>query len=107
MNRGHKVRHLCIICVLGPEAAQEILTPVRHNLEIERLFPTGRDVFVPPRVELIDFTPHLLQELRSDPSLLAQLSSSGFEDLVGNRLERMGFNVTRVGSHTFPKRWWN
>ncbi|HEX7490882.1 MAG TPA: restriction endonuclease [Candidatus Limnocylindrales bacterium] len=49
-------------------------------------------------VTSVDVSHELLSLLRQDPELLHRLPPEGFENFVGERLERMGFDVQQTGS---------
>lgn len=55
----------------------------------------------PNLVETIDVTPQILSWLRQDLGRLHQLSAEQFEQLLCDRLDKMGFGVKLVGGSTF------
>ncbi len=52
----------------------------------------------PTIVRCVDITPSLLRFLKEDPTRLHELSPAQLEQLVAERLDRMGFDVTLTGS---------
>ena len=51
-------------------------------------------------VTTVDITPELLRILRQDPEVLHQLSPETFENLIRERLDRIGFETQKTGSTT-------
>jgi len=49
-------------------------------------------------VTTVDVTPEFVRLLRQDPALLHQLSPEAFENLIGERLYRMGFDIQKTGT---------
>lgn len=104
------VGHLCLSCVVGPEEARRIflafLTKDRGDPpELPPGFeitPNGYLRF-PPRVELIDITPQLLQILARDPDRIRAIGPDKFELLICDRLDHFGYDFARVGDGTFRK----
>ncbi|HYG65435.1 MAG TPA: restriction endonuclease, partial [Thermoanaerobaculia bacterium] len=54
------------------------------------------------RIEIVNITPRLLDLLRESPEHLSQLSPGQFEELVAERLDRMGFDVALTGAASRP-----
>jgi HJR/Mrr/RecB family endonuclease len=54
-------------------------------------------------VHIANITPELVRALSSNPDELFKLTPDLFEELICDRLSQMGFNVSRVGSHTYQK----
>ncbi len=50
------------------------------------------------RVELVTFTPALLEALVADPGLVFRISPAAFEDLLCDRLFAMGYEPRKVGA---------
>ena len=104
--RGQAVtRQLCIICVLGEAGARELLNGLSDSRQLSLEFELTRNGFLrfPPRVELVDISPQILQLLAREPERIRELNPAGFEDLICNRLDAMGYDLERVGSSTFQK----
>ncbi|MFN6558185.1 MAG: restriction endonuclease [Nostoc sp. ChiSLP01] len=55
------------------------------------------------RVYFQDITPDLLNSLLHDPQEIYRISPIVFEQLICERLDKMGFEVKRVGRHTYHK----
>lgn len=49
-------------------------------------------------VTSIDITPELLRLLSKDPKFMNQLSPEAFENLIAERLDRMGFDIQKTGN---------
>ena len=58
---------------------------------------------VKPRVHVANITQDLLNLLSIDPNAIYNLNAQLFEELICDRLYRMGFELERVGNHTFHK----
>ena len=101
--RGAVARQLCLRCVLGPDAAQEFLRSTSGQLPLG--FELTRNDFLrcPAHVELVDLTPQLVKLLASKPERLRDLNPEVFENLICDRLDRMGYGLERVGSSTYQK----
>ena len=100
---GTTARQLCLRCVLGPDAAREFLRSTSSG-QLPLDFELTRDVLsCPAHVELVDLTPQLVQLLASEPRRLFDLNPEVFENLICNRLDRMGYELARVGSSTYHK----
>lgn len=55
-----------------------------------------------PRIEIVNFSPVLLKWLQEDPAHIAQLSPEKFEDLIADRLTKVGLIVTKTGNTFTP-----
>ncbi len=55
-----------------------------------------------PRVEVINLSPILLEWLQEDPTRVAKLSPEQFENLVADRLTRLGLVVIKTGTTFTP-----
>jgi hypothetical protein len=55
------------------------------------------------RVHFSDITPSLLMLLHKKPDEIFQLSPETFEQLICERLDLMGYNVNKVGGHSYRK----
>ena len=100
---GAVARQLCLRCVLGPDVAQEFLRSTSGQLPLG--FELTRNDFLrcPAHVELVDLTPQLVKLLASEPERLRDLNPETFENLICDRLDRMGYGLQRVGSSTYQK----
>lgn len=107
------VRYLCVLCVVGPDNAKAVIDALSSRgahrddhpdqLPIEFSIARAGVLTFPPRVELVDITPQLLDILRSEPERLRQLTSDAFEVLICERLEHFGYAFARVGRHSFQR----
>lgn len=71
---------------------------------LERLRSTHRlTQLVVDEVKIKDVTPQIVKQIIEDPSELLYLPPDKFEDLIYERLYKMGFLVQRVGSGTYSK----
>ncbi len=68
--------------------------PLRNWATALGLLAGGRSTIV----AAVDATPELLELLRRDPGRLSQLSAEQFEQVVAERLDRMGYAVQRTGA---------
>ena len=101
--RGSAVtRQLCMPCVLGADAAESFLEASSNSEQLPLGFDLTKNGFLrfPPRVELVDLTPQIIEVLARQPELMRELSPHAFEELVCDRLDKMGFELARVGSGT-------
>ena len=55
------------------------------------------------RICVVDVAAQLVEVLKTSPEVLYEITPSAFEDLICNRLLRMGFGIQRVGSSTYQK----
>jgi hypothetical protein len=96
---------LCLACVLGEKAAQDLLVGLGDPRQLPLGFELTKNGFLkfPPRVELVDITPQILDLLSREPELLWKLSPEFFENLVCDRLDVIGYGLERVGSSIFNK----
>ena len=96
---GATARQLCLRCVLGPDDAREFLRSTSGQLPLG--FELTRNDFLrcPAHVELADLT----KLLASEPKRLCDLNPEVFENLICDRLDRMGYGLERVGSSTYQK----
>ena len=106
------VRHLCVPCVVGPDDAKAVTDALSSRgahrpdhpgqLTLEFKIRPGVLAF-PPRVQLVDITPQVLDILRAQPERLRELTPDAFEVLICERLERFGYVFARVGRHSFQR----
>ena len=101
--RGAAARQLCLRCVLGPEAAGQFFRSTSGQLPLG--FELTRDDVLrcPAHVELVEITPQLVKLLAREPQRLYDLQPEKFENLICDRLDRMGYGLERVGSSTYHK----
>jgi hypothetical protein len=94
-----------MVCVLGADAVDSFLEAISTSAQLPLGFELTRNGFLlfPPRVEVVDLTPHLLRTLAHSPEDIHRLTPDAFENLIGNRLEAMGLEVVRVGTGTYHK----
>jgi hypothetical protein len=94
-------RLIAAMALLGNENA------VFHTGDGRQCLPKNYDLLlvdaetrdVPEKqVEVVNINPIMLQWLREDPERISKLSPSKFEDLVLDRLHRMGFGAQKVGN---------
>jgi hypothetical protein len=100
-----KVEHLCLVCFHGKEGYEEAHKGLR-NYWIERLgvqLPTEPITIVETTVHVVNITSDIINVLCSDPNEIYQLTPSAFEELIGDRLQAMGFSITQVGGHSYHK----
>lgn len=55
-----------------------------------------------PRIEVFNFSPIFLNWLNEDPQRLSKLTPEQFEDLVADRLVKIGLEVTKTGNTNTP-----
>jgi Restriction endonuclease len=98
-------RQLCLPCVLGPDNARRFLDTLSTSAQLPLGFELTPNGFLrfPPRVELVDLTPQIMLLLAREPERMRELSPEAFENLVCDRLDNLGFELTRVGSGTYRK----
>ncbi len=100
-----KVEHLCTMCFHGKEGYEEAHKGLQ-NYWIERLgaqLPAEPIAVVETTVHVANITSDIVKQLWSDPNEIYQLTPSTFEELIGDRLQAMGFNVCQVGGHSYRK----
>ena len=61
------------------------------------LFPKER-----PIIEVVDFSPVFIRWLKEDPKRIAELAPDKFEDLIADRLTKIGLNVEKTGTTNTP-----
>jgi len=105
MRGQAETHHLCLTCVLGEKSAREFLGSLGDSRQLPLGFELTRNGFLkfPPRVELVDITPQILDMLSREPELLWEASPEFFENLICDRLDVIGYGLERVGSSTFNK----
>jgi hypothetical protein len=54
------------------------------------------------RIQIINATPRILDLLRDSPEQMSRLNPAEFENLIANRLDRMGFDVVATGAVYSP-----
>ena len=98
-------RHLCLQCVLGAETAKQFLSSLSGSAPLPAGLDLTRNGFLrfPPRVSIVDLTPQIIDLLGREPERMYELTPDAFENLICNRLDNMGFELTRVGSSTYQK----
>ncbi len=104
MKGIEKVQHLCTACFHGKEEHEESHKGLR-NYWAKRLgipLPTETITVVETTVHVANITSDIIKHLWSDPNEIYQLTSSAFEELIGDRLQAMGFGV-QVGGHSYHK----
>ncbi|OGR09109.1 MAG: hypothetical protein A3K23_06680 [Desulfobacca sp. RBG_16_58_9] len=91
--------------MLGEKDAGEFLDSLGDTRQLPLGFELTRNGFLkfPPRVELVDITPQIIDLLSSEPEILWEASPEFFENLICNRLEVIGYGIERVGSSIFNK----
>jgi hypothetical protein len=93
------------MCFHGKEGYEEAHKGLQ-NYWIERLgaqLPAEPIAVVETTVHVANITSDIVQQLWSDPNEIYQLTPSTFEELIGDRLQAMGFNVCQVGGHSYRK----
>jgi len=100
-----KVQHLCTVCFHGKEGYEETHKGLR-NYWAEQLgipLPVEPITVVETTVHVANITADIIKALWSDPNEIYKLTSSAFEELIGDRLEAMEFSVIQVGGHSYHK----
>lgn len=110
-----KVQRLCVSCVHGQGGEKPFAKETRNWLRYYWVGEPGVQneqpaqtleepiEFVETRVYTANITPEILRILSANPREINNLTSEAFEELICNRLRKMGLGVERVGSHTFQK----
>ncbi len=71
---------------------------------LEQLRSTDNSTqFVTEEVKIKEVTPQIIEQITKNPSELLHLPPDKFEDLICERLHKMGFLVDKVGSGTYSK----
>lgn len=108
------VKHLCLTCVQG-EQSEEVKKETQDWLR--NYWIRGTEVkseqnlvlsdepitLVRTQVHVINITPDILKVLWTNPDEIYKLTPEMFEELVCDRLQTMGYGVTRVGGHSYHK----
>jgi hypothetical protein len=107
------VRYLCVPCVVGPDDAKAVIDALSSRgalsddhpdqLPLEFSIARAGVLTFPPRVEMVDITPQLLDILRSQPERLRELTPDAFEVLICERIAYFGYDFARVGRHSFQR----
>jgi hypothetical protein len=89
--RGQTARQICVHCVKSDAYINERASTGQLQL------PFDEYVSSPVRVELIDVTQLLLDNLRIDPNEIHRIDCDEFEEFICGRLSAMGFQAHRTG----------
>ena len=102
-GRGVATQQLCLRCVLGPDAARDFFQSPSGQLPLGFELTENKFLSCPAHVEIVDLTPQLMKLLASEPERLRDLNPQMFENLICDRLDRMGYGLERVGMSTYQK----
>ncbi len=119
VHRGEEVQQLCLVCVHGQEYVDKLeqetndwlrsywIGDASKKAQYEQL-PLQLELEEPitlvrTNVYVVNITPELLKVLSTNPDEICSLTPEMFEQLICDRLQHMGFSVTRVGAHSLQK----
>ena len=90
-HRGQTVRQFCVNCIDNDVYLKE----QRRTKQLD--LPFDEPLIQPVCVELVDVSKVLLERLRLQPDEIYRISEDDLEELVCERLSKMGFEARRTG----------
>lgn len=115
-HRGEEVQHICQSCAggrLNPwgevDNPQELVRPKQklvfgqNPYQQTTLNLDENSDTVEPEVHIVSISEQLIAKIITNPHEIYNITPSLFEELICDRLYKMGFQVEQVGGNTFRK----